>query len=337
MRSPLAEERTPLLIAGALLLVAFALGSRRRRGEQVGTRLKGSARPRSAAGPSEIPARGWKHMLIRVYKSLDEDRILANAAGVTFYALLALFPAIAALVSLYGLVADPATISRHLDQITDLLPGGAIDVIREQMTRVAEQAQGALSLGAVGGFLIALWSANSGAKALFDALNIAYGAKEKRGFFKLNAISLAFTLGAILFLLLAIGAIVAVPIALPFLPQRGFFEWLIHGLRWPLLLLAIVVALALLYRHGPSRDEPRWRWVSWGSVVAGIAWVAASALFSWYAENFGSYNKTYGSLGAAIGFMTWIWISAIVILIGAELNAEMERQSARDRRHRRDF
>jgi membrane protein len=327
MRSPLAEERTPLLIAGALLLVAFALGSRRPRSEQAGTFVEGSARRRSVAKPGEIPARGWKHLLIRVYRSLDEDRILANAAGVTFYALLALFPAIAALVSLYGLVADPATISRHLDSVTGLLPGGAIDVIREQMTRVAEQAQGALSLGAVVGFLIALWSANSGVKALFDALNVAYGEREKRGFFKLNAISLAFTLGAILFLLLAIGAIVAVPIVLPFLPQRGFFEWLIHGLRWPLLLLAIVVVLALLYRYGPSRDRPRWHWVSWGSVIAGVVWVAASALFSWYAENFGSYNKTYGSLGAAIGFMTWIWISAIVILFGGELNAEIEHRS----------
>jgi membrane protein len=208
-------------------------------------------------------------------------------------------------------------------------PGGAIDVIREQMTRVAEQAQGALSLGAIVGFLIALWSANSGVKALFDALNVAYGETERRGFFALNAISLAFTLGAILFLLVAIGVIVALPIVLQLLPERGFFEWLIHAARWPLLLLAIVVALALLYRYSPSRDQPRWRWVSWGSVIAGIAWVAASALFSWYAENFGSYNKTYGSLGAAIGFMTWIWISAIVILFGGELNAEIEGQSAR--------
>jgi len=329
MRSPLAEERTPLLIAGALLLFALALPRRLDDAPRMATVSK-SGHMHSAATPSEVPGRGWKHILIGVYKSLDEDRILANAAGVTFYALLALFPAIAALVSLYGLVADPATISRHLELLVGLLPGGAIDVIREQMTRVAEQAQGALSLGAVVGFLIALWSANSGVKAIFDALNVAYGETEKRAFFALNAISLAFTLGAILFLLVAIGVIVALPIVMQFLPERGFFEWLIHVARWPLLLLAIVVALALLYRYGPSRDRPRLRWVSWGSLIAGLVWIAASALFSWYAENFGSYNKTYGSLGAAIGFMTWIWISTIVILVGGELNAEIEHRSERE-------
>jgi membrane protein len=327
--SPLASERTSLLIAGGLLLAAFVLGRRQVRAGAEAL-AEGGGRGRTATRPSEIPPRGWKDIVIRVYKSLDEDRILANAAGVTFYALLALFPAIAALVSIYGLFADPATISRHLDGLAGLLPGGAIDVIREQMTRVAAQAEGALGLGAIAGLLIALWSANSGVKALFDALNVAYGETERRGFFKLNAISLAFTLGAIAFLLVGIGVIVAIPIGLKFMPLGGFSEWLVHILRWPVLLLAIVAALALVYRYGPSRDEPRWRWVSWGSVFAGLVWVGVSALFSWYAENFGSYNETYGSLGAVIGFMTWIWISTIVILLGGEINAETEHQTMRD-------
>jgi membrane protein len=332
MPGSLASEKTSLLIAGALVVAAVALGWRQN-GDNAHRQvpaIERGGRGRSATKPSDIPARGWKDILIRVYKSLAEDRVLANAAGVTFYALLALFPAIAALVSVYGLFADPADVSRLLEGLKGLLPGGALDVIGEQLTRVTAQAQGALGLGAIAGLLIALWSANSGVKALFDALNVVYDEQEKRGFFTLNAISLAFTLGAIMFLIIAIAIVVALPIALEFLPLRGFFEWLIHVMRWPLLLLAIVVALALLYRYGPSRDKPRWRWVSWGSVIAGLVWVGASALFSWYAENFGSYNKTYGSLGAVIGFMTWIWISVIVILMGGEINAEMEHQTARD-------
>lgn len=331
MQGPLASERNSLLIAGGLLVAAMLIGRRRIGGsDRSGASRRGYGRGRGARRPGEIPARGWKDILIRVFKSLSEDRVLANAAGVTFYGLLALFPAIAALVSIYGLFADPADISRQLDTMRDLLPGGAIDVIGEQMRRVAEQAPGALGFGAVVGLLIALWSANSGMKALFDALNVVYDEKERRGFFKLNAVSLALTIGAIVFVLAAIGFIVALPVALELLPLRGVLQWLIHALRWPMLLLAIIVALALLYRFGPSRDQPRWRWVSWGSAVAGVVWVTASAGFSWYAENFGAYNKTYGSLGAVIGFMTWMWISAIVILLGGELNAEIEHQTSRD-------
>ena len=327
MQSPLASERYSLLIAGALLVAAVLVGPRRpaRPG-----RAGRDGRGRSALRPGEIPARGWKDILIRVYKSLSEDRVLANAAGVTFYGLLALFPAVAALVSIYGLFADPADIGRQIESMRGLLPGGAIEVIGDQMKRVAEQDRGALGFGVILGLLIALWSANSGVKALFDALTIVYDEKERRGFFKLNAISLAFTLVALLFVIGAIGVIVALPIVLQILPMRGLLELLIDLLRWPVLLLGVIVALALLYRFGPSRDRPRWRWISWGSVVAGIVWIAASLLFSWYVANFGTYNKTYGSLGAVIGFMTWMWISTIVILIGGELNAEIEHQTARD-------
>src|SRR5262245_10540493 len=182
MQSQLAAERTPLLIAGALLLVAFALGQRRRRGaaEQAGTLVERPGRGRTARKPSDIPAHGWKDILIRVYKSIAEDRIMANAAAVTYYALLALFPAIAALISIYGLFADPADVSRQLEGMKGVLPGGALDVIGEQATRLTSQAQGALSLGALVGILVALWSANSGVKAMFDALNVVYDEEEKR-------------------------------------------------------------------------------------------------------------------------------------------------------------
>jgi membrane protein len=167
-------------------------------------------------------------------------------------------------------------------------------------------------------------------KALFDALNVAYAEKEKRGFFKLNLVSMIFTIGAILFLLAAVVAVIGLPLLLKHLPLQSVTAWLVSALRWPAMLVCVVAALALLYRYGPSRDKARWRWVTWGSALVGVLWLGASALFSWYAANFGSYNETYGSLGAVIGFMTWLWISAIIILLGGEINAEIEHQTARD-------
>jgi len=265
---------------------------------------------------------------VRVYLGISEDRILANAAGVTFYALLALFPGIAALVSIYGLFADPGNITNHLDTISGFAPGGAVDVIREQLTRLAAQGSTTLGVSLLVSLVISLWSANSGVKALFDALNAVYEEKEKRGFIKLNAITLSFTIGTIVFLLLSLAFVIALPIALRYVPLPGVTGLLITIARWPILFVFVAVALTLIYRYGPSRAEPRWRWTTWGSGFAAVVWLAASALFSWYAANFGSFNKTYGSLGAVIGFMTWIWLSVIVVLVGAKLNAEIEHQTA---------
>jgi membrane protein len=180
------------------------------------------------------------------------------------------------------------------------------------------------------GLATALWSANAGIKSLFDALNLVNKEPEKRGLIKLNAISLTFTLAAIVFVLLALGAMVVLPIVLDYLGIAAAADLATKILRWPALLLVLMLGLAFLYRSGPSRAKPKWRWITSGSVFAAIAWVAVSILFSWYAAHFGSYNKTYGALGAVIGFMIWIWLSVIVILLGAELNAEMEHQSARD-------
>ena len=255
---------------------------------------------------------------------------MAVAAGVTFYALLALFPALAALVSIYGLFADPATIQEHLNTLSGVLPGGALEVVGEQVKRIASKGGGALGFGFVFGLAVSLWSANAGMKAVFDALNIVYDEEEKRSFVRLNLQSLAFTLGAIAFLILAVGGIVAIPIVLNFLGLGSGLEWLIFLGRWPLLLVIVVLGLAVLYRYGPSRDTAQWAWVTPGSLVAAGLWLVASLLFSWYASNFGSYNETYGSLGAVIGFMTWIWLSAIVVLLGAEINAETEHQTAHD-------
>ncbi len=255
---------------------------------------------------------------------------MAVAAGVTFYGLLAIFPAIAAFVSLYGLVADPAEIEGHLTAMSTVLPGGAIQIVGEQVKRIASQGEGSLGFGFVAGLAVALWSSNAGMKAIFDALNVVYDEEEKRGFIKLNIQSLLFTVGAIVFLLTAIVATAVLPHLFDFIGLGQALEWTLAILRWPLLLVLVVLGLAALYRWGPSRDKAEWKWVTPGSLVAAVLWLVGSMLFSWYAANFGSYNETYGSLGAVVGFMTWMWISTIVILLGAELNAEMEHQTAKD-------
>jgi membrane protein len=287
-------------------------------------------RGRLASSPSEIPARGWKDILLRVYTNIGEHRILALAAGITYYSILAIFPALAALVAIYGVFSDPASIAKHLDKAAGFLPGGAIDVARQQLTRVSSKGGQALGLTFVIGLAVSLWSANAAMKSLFDTLNIVHNEQEKRGFLKLNAISLVFTLAAIGFILLALGAVVVIPVILKYLGLSDSADLLVRIARWPAMFVGLALALACIYRFGPSREAPRWRWITWGSVAATALWIIASGLFSWYAANFGTFNKTYGSLGAVIGFMTWLWISAIVILLGAELDAEMEHQTARD-------
>lgn len=287
-------------------------------------------RGRDATTPTEIPARGWKDVLWRVYEEFSKDRVMSVAAGVTYYALLAIFPAIAALVSIYGLFADPATIQDHLNTLSGILPGGALDIIREQVVRIASQGGGTLGFTFIVSLAISLWSANAGMKAVFDALNIVYDEEEKRGFLALNLQSLLFTLGAILFIITALGGVIVLPILLNFIGLEGQAEWLISLSRWPVLLIGIMFALAVIYRFGPSRDKAEWKWVTPGGLVAAFLWLAVSMLFSWYVANFGSYNETYGSLGAVIGFMTWIWLSSIVVLLGAEINAELEHQTTHD-------
>ncbi len=280
-----------------------------------------------AKDPTEVSARGWKEILKSLLKSFNKDRILALAAGVAFYAILAIFPALAAMVALYGLFADPRAIAGHLNAMQGVLPGGGIDVVRDQLTRVASTGNSTLGVAFLFGLAVSLWSANSGIKALFDTLNLVFKEDEKRGFLGLNAVSFAFTLGIILFALLALGAILVVPIAFGFLGLQGLADVLISYLRWPVLLVIVGLGLSLIYRFGPSREDPKWHWITLGSVCGSLLWLTASILFSWYAANFGSYNKTYGTLGAAIGFMVWIWISVITVLLGAELDAQGERKA----------
>lgn len=285
-------------------------------------------RGRSATTPGEIPKLGWKDILWRVYSGINNDRILMNAAAVAFYALLALFPAITAIVSIYGLFASPANVSQQLDQLTGIIPGGGMTVIRNQLTLIAAKGTGSLTAGLVIGVLVSLWSANGGIKGLFDALNIVYGEEEKRSFLKLNAISLAVTVGMIGFLIVAMVCVIAIPAVLAYLP--GYIRAVVNICRWPFVLMLVAITLTVIYRFGPSRDQPQWRWITWGSAAAALLWLGVSGAFSWYAANFGTFNKTYGSLGAIIGFMLWMWLGSIVILLGGKLNAEIEHQTARD-------
>jgi membrane protein len=287
-------------------------------------------RGREANTPEQIPPRGWSDILWRVLYGISSNRVLSTSGGVAFFALLAAFPAIAAIVSLYGLFADASTIGRHLSLLSGILPGGVLLLIADQITLISRQGNETLGTAFVVSLLIAVGSANSGMAALFDALNVVYDEEEKRSLMRFYATTVLFTLAGIVFVIVAIAGIVVLPLVLRFVGLAATTEWLIAILRWPILLATIVVSLACIYRYGPSRNDARWRWVTWGSVVGALLWVAASMLFSWYVATFDSYNKTYGSLGAAIGFMVWLWISAVIVLLGGELNAEMEHQTARD-------
>jgi membrane protein len=293
-------------------------------------RAQEAGRGRHAQAPWQIPWQGWKDILWRTYEQIGEDRLLAVAAGVVFYGLLAVFPAVTALVSLYGLFASPSAISDQLSLLAGILPQGAVEILREQIGRLTAGSGAKLGFGFIFGLAVALWSANAGMKAIMDALNVVYEEKEKRGFIKLNLISLAFTIAAIVSVLLALGAVVVLPVALSYLGLQNLTGLLFRLARWPLLLLIVIFGLAVLYRYGSSRREPRWQWISVGSAFAAVAWLVSSALLSWYLASFADYDATYGSLGAAIGMMMWMWISAIVILFGAQLNSEIEHQTARD-------
>lgn len=293
-------------------------------------RKKADGRGRDASWPSQFPVAGWKDILWRVWQQAAEDRITLIAAGAAFYLLLALFPMLAAFVSIYGFVADPTTIADHVAFLGRLMPSGGLELIRNQLESLAKQDGNALTIGFITATIAAIWSANNGVKTLFAALNIAYEEREKRSFVHVNLIAFAFTLGAIAISILMIVAVGVVPAILKLLRVDAFSGAIIAFLRWPVMLVAIGVGISVIYRFGPSREQAKWRWITWGGGLATMVWIVASVGFSFYLQNFADYNATYGSLGAVIGMMLWIWISVLILIIGAELNAEMERQTTVD-------
>lgn len=297
---------------------------------EVQQRAEQTGRGRDAAAPREIPWKGWKDITTRVIGEISRDRVMLIAAGITFYLVLALFPALAAFISVYGLFADPATVSDQLSYLDGVLPSSGLELIQAQLVELAAQDQQALGIGFLVSFVVAFWSANNGVKAMFVGMNVAYDEEEKRSFVKLTAISFAFTIGVMMMAAFLIAVIAVIPAILALVRLDDVADTVVRLSRWLLLLGAVLVAISLLYRFGPSREEPQWRWVTWGSGLATVVWIIVSAAFSFYLQNFADYNATYGSLGAAIGFMMWIWISVTIILVGAELNSEMEHQTAID-------
>lgn len=332
-----------LAVAAAGLLIASAArpephaetSAAGRGGESDGlsvhrARAAEQGRGRRSMAPWTIPLSGWKDILWRVYNQITEDRLLAVAAGVVFYGLLAIFPTITAFVSIYALFADPSTVQGHVALLANLVPPDVLGPIQEQIQRVAATRNVNLSFAFIFSFILALWSSNAGMKAVIDALNVAYDEKERRSFLRLTLVSMVMTVGAILAALVGIAAVVVFPLVLSYLGIESAGETVVSLLRWPILFAALLLGLAVLYRFGPNRRKPRWEWLSVGSLFAAFAWIVGSILFSFYLSRFANYNATYGSLAAGIGLMMWLWLSAIIVLLGAELNAEIEHQTARD-------
>jgi membrane protein len=288
------------------------------------------ARGEYADSPSDIPPRGWRDVLFRVKDEISGDNISIVAAGVAFYGLLAVFPALAAMVMIYGLFADPADVQRQLEPIKDVIPPDAFNILNGQLSAVASKGSQPLGLGLLLTLGLSLWSATSGVKALFSAMNIAYEERETRNFFKLNAVALLFTILGLGFVIFALTVIAAVPAVADLLGVDGWARTGLLLLRWVGLAIFVMAALALLFRYGPSRAAARFRWLTPGAVAATVLWIVGSVAFSYYVQNFASYNKTFGSLGAVVVLLRWFYLTAFIICLGAELNAELEHQTARD-------
>lgn len=319
------------LLRGALLVGAIAAAWLLERREQPKLENYPSG---WTVDPADVPPRAgwlpdqwawWKDVAVETYAAMSKDRLTAVAAGVVFYALLAIFPTITAFVSFYGLFADAGTVQNHLSLLSNVLPADGLKIVHEQIVRISGQPSG-LSIGFFAGLLVALWSANSGVKAMIDALNVIEGHEEGRTLVQLNLLSLTLTLGAIFFLLLAVGAVVAFPLVMSTFGLTHVFDAMTWLVRWPVLLVLVLAALAGFYRFGPNRRVKRRRWFTPGALIASIAWLLGSAALSFYLSNFADYNATYGSLGAAIGLMMWMWLSAVVVLAGAQIDTVIDRK-----------
>jgi membrane protein len=276
-----------------------------------------------AAAPRSGLAR-FKDRAMRLLARINEHRVMLIAAGVTYYLLLSLVPTLTLFVTLYGLFNDPTTVARQVDLLAGVVPAGGLDIVRDQLTRLTDAPRGALSLALVGSLAVALWSASAGIKSLFDAMNIAYEEEETRNFFVLSGLALLFTLGGIVAALVVVAAVVVIPVVVRLFYIGSGAEWLVTGLGYLVMLAVLFFGIGALYRWGPAVRHTRWSWLSPGTLLGLIATAIVSVLFSWYAANFGNYNATYGSLGALVGLMTWLWLTVTGLIIGGELNAEAE-------------
>ncbi len=291
---------------------------------------------RAADRPTEIPAKGWRDIAWRVFKRVGSDNVSLVAGGVAMYLLLSVFPGLAALVSVYGILATPGDVVEHMKDFAGVLPPGVWDIFNTELQQLTRHNQGTLTVAAALGLIVALWSARSAMSALMTATNIAYGEREKRSFIVQVLLSLTFTLAALVGFLAMLGLGVGIPVALKVLGTSPWLQTVAAVLRLGLLWCLALLGLAVIYRYAPARERARWNWVTWGSAIAATLWMAASGLFAFYVQTIGSYGKTYGALGGVIVLLMWFYISSFIVVLGAEVNAEMERQTRKDTTIRMD-
>ena len=274
--------------------------------------------------PKKIKGSGWKQILIRVKDRIAEDHLTIVAAGVAFYSFLAIFPALITLLSIYGLAVDPQQAEQQITQLSGMMPEEAYSIIKERVENFLKTSGQTLGWGTALGILVSLWSANAGTKSLFMGVDIAYDTKNDRGLIKQNALTLLFTLGFIVTLVLSMALIVIFPAIVHLLSLPGTLESLVNWLRWPLLAAVVVVVFSLIYRYAPYRKAPEFKWVFVGAGVATLLWLIASWGFSFYVSNFGNYGEMYGSIAAVVILLLWLYLTSFIILLGAELNASIE-------------
>ena len=287
-------------------------------------------RGREAESPGEIPKTGWIDIFTRVSRGLSQQNESVLAAGIAFFAFISVPAILTSFVSIYGMVANPSQVEQQMGSLQGVVPSEALPLIMGQLKNVTSQSGGSLTLALIVSIGIAFYGASSSLKALMSSLNQIYQEQEKRGFLKYNAMAIGLTLGGAVFASISIVLVALVSALISHLSLPPFLKTLITVLRWPLLAAFMVLSLAVIYRYGPSRENPKWKWVSWGAVIATGIWLAASGLFSWYAGSFGNYDKTYGSLSAIVVLLMWFYISGYAILLGAKINAEMEHQTDQD-------
>ncbi len=283
-----------------------------------------------AEKPTQIPPRGWWQVTRRAFKESSTDNVGVLAGGIAYFGFISIFPALIAGISLYGLVADPATIAQQGEGVLAALPQEAQPLIRDQLTAITSTSGGALSFSLITSILLALWTASGGTGNLMTAINIAYDEEETRGFVKRRGTALVLTLGAIVFVLLTLALVAVIPAVLDALQLGTFINVIVEIARWVLLVALVMAALAVVYRLAPDRDAPQMKWTSTGAAVATLLWVLGSVAFSLYVNNFGSYNKTYGALAGVVVLLLWLYLTSYIVLLGAEINAEAEKQTHKD-------
>ncbi|MCC9168072.1 YihY/virulence factor BrkB family protein [Pontibacter harenae] len=289
-----------------------------------------NSKGKAAEKPRNIPGSGWKEVMLRVKEQLSTDNISIVAAGVAFYFFLAIFPTLAAIISIYGLLTEPAQVEQQMAQLTSVLPQETHQMLTERLHSIAQKSSSTLGWGVLLSILLSLWSANAGTKSLFEGINIAYDERNDRSFIKLTGVTMLFTLGGIIVGGLAFTLVVAFPAFIDRLGLPDSIKTILQLSRWLLLGVIVMLSLAFLYKIAPYRDNPKFKWVSWGSGIATVLWIIGSLLFSWYVNNFGNYNETYGPVAAVVIMMLWLNLTSFIVLLGAEINSELEHQTMKD-------